>query len=106
MIPHAVCIILSIPCFAGKCKSREQFVIPSVTVSLHPLQSCKYAGQVIDRLLRPTKLLVDLTVFGIRSEMPPVRLIEQGTEQIALVVLDMTGLLPIVNVNNAQYSLS
>ena len=98
MIPHAVCDILSIPCFAGKCKSCEQFVIPSVTVSLYPLQLCEYAGQVIDRLLRPTKLLVDLTVFGIRPEMPPVCLIEQCAEQIAFIVADMLGirfLLPI-----------
>ena len=106
MIRALFCDILSIPCFAGKCKCPEQFVIPSVTVSLYPLQLCEYAGHVIDRLLRATELLVDLTVFGIRPEMTPVRLIEQCAEQIALVVLDMTGLLPIVNVNNAQYSLS
>ena len=61
------CVVFSIPCFVGKCKCPEQFVIPSVTVSLYPLQLCEYAGQVIEGLFRATDLLVDLTVFGIQQ---------------------------------------
>lgn len=56
-----------------------------MTVSLFPLQLCEYAGQVIDRLLRPTELVVNLPVFGIYAEMPPICLIEQCAEQIAHV---------------------